>query len=114
MRALLRPSSHLPKLLMETLSPILNLLFRSSLKSAPSFRSPCVSLLRRFSIGCRFVASAAGGFWSGARREEGPSLEVLASAFPISESGRLSFEEEIQLLMPLVVMAMILSHCSNW
>ncbi|PKU71593.1 hypothetical protein MA16_Dca004435 [Dendrobium catenatum] len=70
---------------METLPPTLNLLFRSSLESAPSFRSPRVSLLRRFFIGCRFVASAAGGFCAGNRREEGPSLKFSPSAFPISE-----------------------------
>ncbi|KAI0527152.1 hypothetical protein KFK09_002750 [Dendrobium nobile] len=78
---------------METLPPTLNLLFRPSLESAPSFRSPRVSLLRRFFIGCRFVASAAGGFCAGKRREEGPSLEFSPSVFPISgaEDSLLSF-----------------------
>ncbi|XP_028554010.1 uncharacterized protein LOC110103402 isoform X2 [Dendrobium catenatum] len=72
---------------METLPPTLNLLFRSSLESAPSFRSPRVSLLRRFFIGCRFVASAAGGFCAGNRREEGPSLKFS----PRAEDSLLSF-----------------------
>ncbi|XP_020588318.1 uncharacterized protein LOC110030094 [Phalaenopsis equestris] len=80
----LRSSSLVPKFFTEAQPLILNLFVWPSLKSTPSFRSARVSLLQRFPVGCRFVASAAGGSGGSSNGEEGPSLEFLANKFPIS------------------------------